>query len=173
MILDMSPIIRGETNRLKFEYELEPIPMNGIDFCTGAHVKGEIINEAGYMRLCAHVHLAYVSQCDRCLEPVNDDFDFDFERTVALEGVLTDEQIEDNIDEFVIIQKGKLDIDEQLTEALLLEFPKKILCSESCPGMCQRCGKLLKYGECSCLKKELDPRLACLASLLVKDDENN
>lgn len=173
MILDMSPIIRGETNRLNFEYELEPIPIKGIEFCTDAQVKGNIVNEAGYMRLCAHAILAYASQCDRCLEPVNDVFDFDFERTVVLEGVLTDEQIEENVDEFVIIENGKLDIDEQLAEALLLEFPKKILCSESCPGMCQRCGKLLKYGECSCPKKEPDPRFACLASLLVDDDENS
>ena len=122
------------------------------------------------MRLIAKAHLAYASLCDRCLEPTSHVFVLEFERTVAAEGTLTEEQIEDNVDEFVIIEKGKLDIDEQLTEALLLDFPRKILCSEDCPGMCFKCGKLLKYGACGCNTKEIDPRLAVLANLKLDEE---
>ena len=62
-------------------------------------------------------------------------------------------------------------IDEQLAEALLLDFPRKILCSEDCPGLCPKCGKSLKGGDCGCPKKEIDPRLAVLAQLLNKEDK--
>ena len=170
MVLDISPVLKGEVRRMTFEYTVEPIPMNGIEFGDKALVEGKITDDAGYMRLHACVRLDYTSHCDRCLEPVNGNFVLDFERTVAAEGVLTEEQIEENVDEFVIVDKGMLDIDEQITEALLLEFPKKILCDENCPGLCPKCGKNLKYGKCSCPEKEPDPRLAVLAQLLDKDE---
>ena len=170
MVIDMGPILRGEVNRMNFEYTLDPIPMDRITFNDNAKVSGVITDEGGYMRLIAEAHLAYASQCDRCLEPTNHVFVLEFERTVAAEGTLTEEQIEDNVDEFVIIEKGKLDIDEQLTEALLLDFPRKILCSEDCPGMCFKCGKLLKYGACGCNTKEIDPRLAVLANLKLDEE---
>lgn len=170
MVIDMVPILRGEVNRMNFEYTLEPIPMDRIEFSDNAKVSGVITDEGGYMRLTAVAYLAYTSQCDRCLEPVSDVFTLNFERTVAAEGTLTEEQIEDNVDEFVIIEKGKLDIDEQLTEALLLDFPRKILCSEDCPGMCYKCGKLLKYGKCTCNTKEIDPRLAVFADIVLDEE---
>ena len=171
MILEMGKILRGETNRIDFEYFLTPMPLDRITFEGDAHVVGYVTDNAGYMRLIATASLAYSAECDRCLEPVKDEYVLQFERTVADEGTLSEEQLEDNIDEYVVIQDAKLDIDEQLTEALLLEFPRKILCSEDCAGLCPKCGKILKYGACSCPTKEIDPRLAVLAQLLEKDEE--
>jgi len=171
MILEMSPMLRGETNRIDFEYSLTPEPVDRITFEGDARVEGYVTDNAGYMRLCATAKLAYIADCDRCLEKVNGEYVLEFERTVADEGTLTDEQLEDNIDEYVVIEDGKLDIDEQLTEALLLEFPRKILCSEDCAGLCPKCGKNLNFGACSCPTKEIDPRLAVLAQLLEKEEE--
>ena len=171
VILDVGPLLRGEKNRITFEYMLAPIPMDRVRFQSDAHVTGEITDSAGYMQLKAQAHLAYETECDRCLDIVTGDFVLDFERVVADEGTLTDEQIEDNVDEYVIVENGKLDIDEQLAEALLLDFPRKVLCADDCPGLCHKCGKSLKHGDCGCQKKEIDPRLAVLAQLLNKEDE--
>ncbi len=171
MILEMGSLLRGETNKIDFEYYLTPTPLYRINFKGDAHVVGHITDNAGYMRLYATATLAYSSECDRCLEPVDGEYTLEFERTVADEGTLTEEQIDDNVDEYVIVSNGKLDIDEQLTEAILLEFPRKILCSDDCPGLCPKCGKNLKYGDCSCPKREIDPRLAVLASLLDDSEE--
>ncbi len=171
MILDVGPLLRGEKNRITFDYNLPPIPMDRVKFQGDAHIVGEITDSAGYMQLTAQAHLAYETECDRCLDTVTGEFVLDFERVVADEGTLTDEQIEDNVDEYVIVENGTLDIDEQLSEALLLDFPRKILCAEDCPGLCPKCGKSLKHGDCGCQKKEIDPRLAVLATLLEKKDE--
>jgi uncharacterized protein len=171
MILDVGPLLRGEKNRITFDYKLAPIPMDRVKFKDDAHVIGEITDSAGYMHLCAKAHLAYEAECDRCLDAVDGEFVLDFERVVADEGTLTEEQIEDNVDEYVIVENGRLDIDEQLAEALLLDFPRKILCNDDCPGLCSKCGKSLKYGKCNCPDKEIDPRLAILATLLEKNDE--
>ena len=171
MILDVGPLLRGEKNRITFDYKLAPIPMDRVQFKDDAHVVGEITDSAGYMHLSAKAHLAYKAECDRCLDAVDGEFVLDFERVVADEGTLTEEQIEDNVDEYVIVENGRLDIDEQLAEALLLDFPRKILCDDDCPGLCPKCGKSLKYGKCNCPEKEIDPRLAILATLLEKNDQ--
>ncbi len=171
MVLDMTPILRGDTNKITFDFMLAPMPIDRVTVLGDAHVVGEITDNAGYMRLHATAHLAYVAECDRCLSEVRDEFVLEFERTVAAEGSLTEEQIEDNVDEFVIIEKGNLDIDEQLSEALMLDFPRKILCSEDCRGLCSKCGKNLNDGPCGCPEREIDPRLAVLAQLLEKEEE--
>ncbi len=171
MILDMSSMLRGEQARIDFEYTLTPMPLDRITFDGDAHVKGHVTDSAGYMRLIAEATLGYSAECDRCLSPVDGEYTLQFERTVADEGTLSEEQLEDNVDEYVVIENGRLDIDEQLTEALLLEFPRKILCSEDCKGLCPKCGRMLKYGPCSCPTKEIDPRLAVLAQLLEDGEE--
>jgi uncharacterized protein len=171
MTLDMRPMLRGEVSRIAIDGELIPEEISGVSFDGSAHVSGEITDEAGYMRLCLEVTLAYRSQCARCLDAVSGEFRMQFERTVANEGTLTDEQLEDNVDEYVVIVDGELDLDEELHDALLLSFPMRLLCSEDCPGLCPKCGKPRREGPCNCPTREIDPRLAILQTLLDEDDE--
>lgn len=171
MTLDMRPMLRGEVSRISVDYMLSPESVSGVTFDGDAHVLGQITNEAGYMRLTLEATLNYKGECARCLSPVQDTFCLAFERTVADEGTLTDEQLEDNVDEYVIIEDGKLDLDEELREALILAFPMRLLCDEDCPGLCPKCGKPRREGDCDCPKKEIDPRLAILGTLLNKDEE--
>ena len=73
---------------------------------------------------------------------------------------------ESRLDDYAIIDEGFLDMDEQLMEQLEMEFPVRILCSEDCRGLCQRCGRNLNEGECDCKTKEIDPRLEPLRRIL-------
>ena len=122
------------------------------------------------MRLVATAEIPYSGACARCLSEVNDVYTMPFERTVVTEGTLTEEQEEDNVDEYVILQNGMLDIDDSVREALILTFPMRLLCEEDCPGLCPKCGKSLKEGSCGCSTKEVDPRWAVLASLKFDED---
>lgn len=46
---------------------------------------------------------------------------------------------------------GKLlDLTEDVREDILLAFPQRFLCVESCPGFCLSCGQNLKTGCCGC-----------------------
>ena len=125
------------------------------------------------MRLQAVAEIPYSGECARCLDPVNDVFSLPFERTVVTEGTLTEEQEEDNVDEFVIVKGGFLDIDDAVRESLILCFPMRLLCSEDCQGLCPKCGKPKREGACGCVEKEIDPRWAVLASLRFDEDEEN
>lgn len=169
MIIDVSPMLRGEVSKIEIDYMLEPETLYGVSFPEKAHVTGQLTDNAGYMRLTLKTEIAYEGECARCLAPVNGVFSLDFERTVAPEGVLSDEQIEDNVDEYVILSGKELDVDEQLREELVLSFPQKLLCDDDCEGLCPKCGKRRADGPCGCPEKEIDPRLAVLKNFFNEE----
>lgn len=166
MVLNMGPILRGETNRMEISYQLSPQPLDDVVFPEAATVSGVLTDDAGYMRLQLRATLPYRGQCARCLSPVEGVFTLDFERTVAAEGSISEEQLEENLDTYVMVRDGKLDVDAPLAEELLISFPMRLLCHEDCPGLCPKCGKRLAEGDCGCPKKEIDPRWAVLKKLL-------
>jgi uncharacterized protein len=169
--LDMRPMLRGEISRMPLDFMLTPDELVGVELMGDAHVVGEITDEAGYMRLTLEASLPYRGECARCLCEVRDTFRLEFERTVADEKTLTEEQMEANVDEYVIIRDGELDMDEELREALILSFPMRVLCDEDCQGLCPKCGKRRAEGSCDCPTKEIDPRFAALRALLDQNEE--
>ena len=168
MIIDLNPMLRGEISSLDIDFALTPEMIEGVVFTGDARVRGKITDRAGYMRLSLKAELAYDSECARCLEKVSGIFSLDFERTVVPEGVLSEEKLEENVDEYIVLSDGPLYLDDAVREELLLDFPRKLLCSEDCLGLCPKCGKPKKLGECGCETKEIDPRLAVLKKLLDK-----
>ena len=172
MNLDLRPMLRGETNWIQMDFSLEPDALFGVEFRDSIHVVGDITNQGGYMRLVATADIPYVGECARCLDPVSGIFSLPFERTVVTEGTLTPEQEEENVDEFVILQGGILDIDDAIRESLMLSFPMRLLCNTDCLGLCPKCGKPRRDGACGCSEKEVDPRWAALASLTFDEESS-
>ena len=173
MVLDVGPLLRGEVGQMEIDYMLSPEGIDGVVFEADAHVTGTLTDNAGYMRLTLCAALPYHGECARCLAPVSGVFSLDFERTVTTEGVLSDSQLEEDLDEYVVIHGSELDVDEPLSEELVLAFPKKLLCSEDCLGLCPKCGKPKREGDCGCPTKEIDPRLAILATLFDKEETSD
>ena len=172
MIVDVGPLLRGEVKRLDIDYTLSPEQIDGVSFDSDARVSGHITDNAGYMRLVLRAELNYHGECARCLASVDGVFSLDFERTVTTEGTLTDEQLDELDDEYVVLDGSELDVDMALREELLLGFPMRLLCSEDCPGLCARCGKPRRDGDCGCQEREIDPRLAVLKSFFDDDGKN-
>ena len=173
MVLDITSLINGKLSRIDFEYTImdsddNPVlPPYDVSFTAPVRVKGYITDNAGYMNLSASCEIDYSSHCARCLDEVSGTFTLDFNRVVAIAGTL---QNEDD-DSYVIVKNGLLDIDRELVEDLLLEFPMKLLCKDNCKGICSKCGKNLNKNLCDCSKKkEIDPRLAILQTLF-EDEE--
>ena len=125
------------------------------------------------MHLTLTASVDYRAACARCLEPVTGSFSVTLERTVAAHESLSEKQLEENVDEYAVIEDGGLGLDELVREELLLCFPMRFLCSPDCPGLCPRCGKPLRLGDCGCPKHEPDPRLAVLKTLLDQPDDGD
>lgn len=171
MKLDLRPMLRGETARLPVNFTMQYNDIDDVTVNGDVAVNGEIVDTAGYMRMTLAVSFDYSGACARCLEAVNGHFETEFVRTVVDEGTLTDEQLEDNVDEYAIISDGFLDVDSQLTEAILFDFPMRLLCSDDCLGLCSICGKPKKDGDCGCNVKETDPRWAVLKGFFDNTDD--
>lgn len=168
MVIDLGPMLRGEINCIDIDFVLTPELIEDVTFSEDARVYGSITNSAGYMRLALKAELPYVGECARCLDEVRGVFSLDFERTVVTEGMVSEEKLEEDADEYIVLCDGKLTVDDAVREELMLDFPRKLLCSEDCEGLCPVCGKRKKDGDCGCVTKEIDPRLAVLKKLLDK-----
>ena len=168
MVIDLNPMLRGEVNSIDVDFVLTPEIIPDVSFTEGARVYGKITNSAGYMRLTLKADLPYVGECARCLDTVHGVFSLDFERTVVTEGMVSEEKLEESVDEYIVLDDGKLILDDAVREELLIDFPKKLLCSDDCEGLCPKCGKPKREGDCGCVLKEIDPRLEVLKKLLDK-----
>ena len=113
------------------------------------------------------VNLTLGIPCDRCLEIVETDISFDISKDIDFNN-------EDVEEDLTYIEGHNIDIDEMLYPEIFLNLPSKVLCSDDCKGLCQRCGKNLNEGSCDCGKGEIDPRLAPLQKILeeMKKNEN-
>ncbi len=173
MILDLRPLLRGETNTIDIDYLLTPEPTDGVVFDSDVHVLGKITDRAGLIELNVRCSVPYHGVCARCLDEVSGVHSLDFTRVISTEKSAAQESGEDGVydDEYLIPEDGRLDVDGELREELLLTFPARLLCHEDCPGLCSKCGKPKKLGDCGCDQKEIDPRLAVLKQLLQGDGE--
>ena len=174
MKLDLRPLLAGDRLlAIDYEWNITADPedtasfLYGVSFPSPMKVTGDITNTAGYMRMHISATIDYSAKCARCLADIDGSFAFDLEKTVAPREVLSDLD-EDKLDDYAIIEDGFLDMDEQLLEQLEMEFPLRFLCKDDCKGLCQRCGKNLNEGACSCSEKEIDPRMEPLRKLLEK-----
>jgi uncharacterized protein len=175
MAIEMRPLLIGETSKITLDYDFSltdsefpfDTAIDGVVFTKPCHVDGEIVNMGGYIRLRAAVSVEYDAECARCLKPLKRCFEVELERTVVEQGELVNSE-EDDGEDYIETVDGKLELDTAAAEQLMMEFPMKELCSEDCKGLCPKCGKDLNEGECGCVKKEIDPRLAILQKLLEK-----
>ncbi len=165
MLIKLGKMLRGETDRIDFEYCTEnPEDFEDIHFHDKTQVKGCVTNSAGYIKLSLAATVPFSTHCARCWKEIDSTLTLNISKGVAPEHTLQN----NDTDDYLIIKNDELDLNEPLREAILLNFPMTFLCKEDCKGLCPKCGKDLNEGECACEKKEIDPRLEILKKMLDK-----
>ena len=129
-------------------------------------VKIEATFSKGRISVSGNVTTGIIHPCDRCLEPVYLDINGKIEalylpqsekpkyveKSVELTDLESTFYYSPN-DEFI-------DLEERIVEAIIMEVPIKVLCSEDCKGLCPYCGiNLNKHPDhvCPHLQKEDSP----------------
>ncbi len=119
----------------------------------------EIKNTADVVSVRFFGDIPYRTVCDRCLAEIKTSLHFDYVRDVQKTDVTED------FEGIVLSADEQLDIEQELKNEVLISFPAKHLCKEDCRGLCPVCGCNLNEQKCSCVQKELDPRLEVLRNL--------
>lgn len=113
--------------------------------------------------------LALIIPCDRCLDPVRIDLEFDIIRAIDLNE--TEEERIANLDEQPYVNGYNLDVDQLVCDELILNLPMKVLCSDDCKGICNRCGTNLNRETCDCDIRSADPRMAVIQDIFKQFKE--
>ncbi len=170
MIIDINPILKGDKKQIDVDYLLSiDNEIEEIDFAEAFPVKGNVKDMAGYITLKLEADVKYKTNCARCLAPISESMSILFEKTVVTED--TELQNEEN-DDYILSKDGYIDIDETLSEQIILELPLRHLCKDDCKGLCPKCGCDLNKETCTCNLTEPDPRFDVLRKLLEDNKKN-
>lgn len=132
------------------------------------HVVGTAREVGGRYLLSGTISAAGALACTRCLEPVpwNLEDDFSVEYRVAAEAPGEgDFPIADDELDVSFLVASELDLADLAAEQVTLGMPMRIVCDETCAGLCPRCGaNRNRDGACQC-ETEVDPRWQALRDL--------
>ena len=162
MLLDVRKILFAPGTHLDFDFTLD---LSDMEFAgrfpvsRPVRVRGQVRNTADVLELELTAESTLDAVCDRCGKA------FSQEKSVSYTCLLAERLENEDSDEIVLLENGKVDVGDLARTAFILGMDSKTLCSEDCKGLCPRCGADLNLGPCSC-QKEADPRLAVLAKLL-------
>jgi uncharacterized protein len=95
------------------------------------------------------------AECSRCLEPLNLAVEVDFQELFAYSL----EQEDD-----FLVQDEKIDLEQAITDAVVLSLPFKPVCSEDCLGLCSECGMKLAEDPEHVHQAQIDSRWSELES---------
>ncbi len=162
MRLDLREIIHTPDASKSFRFQVD---LSGLEFygrrpiTRPVEAEGSVTNHADALVLEGTARSVLDLVCDRCGK------EFSREKTVRLDSLAAEELEDEENDEILLLEDGRLDLDEVVTSAFILAMEPKNLCSENCKGLCPRCGADLNLGPCGC-GPETDPRWAALSKLL-------
>jgi uncharacterized protein len=95
------------------------------------------------------------AECSRCLEPLDLAVEVDFQELFAYSL----EQEDD-----FLVQDEKIDLEQAITDAVVLSLPFKPVCSEDCLGLCSECGMKLAEDPEHVHEAQIDSRWSELES---------
>lgn len=114
-------------------------------------------------------------ECARCLEPFQMPVVFELALIIKLAhgGRLTGPEGESSDDYFIVPDDSEeFDLAPVISERIALSLPMKPVCSESCQGLCPKCGTNRNLETCECTNETIDERLSVLAKLKKTDGGN-
>ena len=141
---------------------------HGLELLGHGHLVGKIELKATIDRRDKDLNLkADISSmaeliCDRCLST------FQHKIAAKFNSYFSNKlsRLEDDIKP-LHLNTPTINLSEDIRSAFVLTLPIKILCTESCKGLCPLCGANWNEESCSCHQKDTDPRWDKLKELQI------
>ena len=163
MRIDLKKLFAGEAESLLVEdsFSMAGEEVSGAyPFVTPVQVKARFTARSGAVQLEADVDYLYRMNCDRCAEET------ERQRHHTFRHMLVRSLNEEGNDDYIEVGDEPLDLEELLHADIVLEIPSKFVCREDCKGLCPTCGANLNRVSCDCQRRQTDPRLEILKTLI-------
>ena len=146
--LDIREALKNEGVAYTFHYEGIPDLGEDISFAK------PLILEAEYSVLKRKVSVRGTFEtvlhtvCDRCLDEMETEVSCYFDETFSPDGTQEEEEY--------AYRDDALSLDKLVYDAIILNLPPQLLCSEECKGLCPQCGQNWKRKKCNCKQEDTD-----------------
>ena len=136
----------------------------GSRFLSGVDIRVQVTTIGDDLLVDLAVKSRGLFECGRCCETFQKDIEGD------LNVVFTFDEMKvggAQNDEIKLLPHGmsEIDITQDVVDALLLAVPVKMLCRDTCKGLCPQCGVNLNENACTCQTQDIDPRWEPLKDL--------
>lgn len=169
MKISLRALATAENARIAFDYTIDLSKEEvffAFPFPEPVRLSGVVQDNAGAVSLEGEAAVSVHTRCARCNKPMV------YEKRVPVRFLLAKSvQNEDDADGVFVIEGDEVDPAEVMVPELILDMEMAVLCSEDCKGLCPKCGCDLNEGECSCDRREIDPRWESLRGLFDKSKE--
>lgn len=133
------------------------------------HVWGVVDNTGRTLFVNGRIATILELTCDRCLTSYNYPLKIPLQEEYAGSAEVKNLANDDPQGNELRLFDGELiNLRPAVEDAIILALPMKLLCHESCRGLCPYCGRNFNEGQCRCDDTTMDPRLAPLEKLLRK-----
>jgi uncharacterized protein len=103
-----------------------------------------------------------VGECVRCLEPIHEDLEVEFQELYVYDDPAEDE---------LALEDEQVDLEPVLRDAVVLALSHNPLCDPECPGLCPECGARIADDPDHTHGEAIDPRWASLHQLKDESQE--
>ncbi len=163
MLIDLSELLslEGKVKNVEIPIEMDVYKTQANDYkIVSKKPIGCRLTSLGDKKILidADIEVEIDMPCDRCLDDVKNKIIINTSKEVDLGE--TDFERRDALDELNYISGTVFDAEKFAYGEILVNLPMKVLCSENCKGICNRCGTNLNHTNCGCDTTELDPRMA-------------
>jgi uncharacterized protein len=148
----------GQMNEIDLKIDLEvPMGQGAATVPAGESIDLSLRLESVHEGILAtgEVDTEATADCSRCLEPLKLAVEVDFQELFAYSL----EQEDD-----FLVQDEKIDLEQAITDAVVLSLPFKPVCSEDCLGLCSECGAKLADDPNHSHEAQIDSRWSELES---------
>jgi uncharacterized protein len=170
-LIDKEPIVFDE----RLDLPADRLDEDQVVGEVSVHLVGSARAVGGRYVVSGSISAAGALACTRCLDPVpwtlTDEFSAEFRVATEAPGEGEFPIADDELD-VSFVSGGELDLADLAAEQVMLGLPMRIVCDDSCAGLCPRCGANRNHeGACRC-EADVDPRWQALRDLAGHSGSN-
>lgn len=167
--------LRFENQPQEFPVLAEMIARGECEFLKPIQTSIRAVRIADRVEVEGDVRATVTLPCGRCLKSfqtaLNSHFALIFtnrSEEIAMAAEQDDLELHPEQINRIYYQGEKINLQEAVQEQVVMAFPIRALCSETCRGLCPQCGADLNAGDCGCSPQTADSKFASLKNLNLK-----